>query len=227
MSENIYINYRSPEIRGLLCECVAKGFARAKDRTVDVWVKPIQILDNLSMQAKDRNRATQFTKHDPSVEILSEIYDGWVLVRLLDKTIGWVDTLLVERVEQLTHPHEILLTSREFIELYLGVKYIRGGTTLEGIDCSGLTQRYYCQVRGITIPRHSTDQWRAGLPVHDNERQEGDLLNLRNRESTTDHVAIYFNNDKVLHSCLDRGGVVVESLEDILTRYDIIGTTRI
>ena len=227
MPENIYINYRSPEIRGLLHSTAPKGFARAKNDVVDVWIKPIQILDNLSVQAKNRNRATQFTKNDHSVEILSDNHDGWVLVRLCDKTIGWVLLENLERVDHPTHPHEILLTSREFTERYLGAPYMRGGTTIGGIDCSGLTQRYYSQICGVTIPRHSTDQWKAGEQITDSTREEGDLLNLRHREGTTDHVAIYFNDNEVMHACLDRHGVVVESMEDILKRYDILGTTRI
>jgi hypothetical protein len=227
MPGSIYTNYRSPEIRGFLHSGISKGFARAKSDVVEVWIKPIQVLDNLTLQAKDRNRATQFTRHDPSVEILSDIYDSWILVRLFDGTIGWVKTDFVERVDGMVRPHEILLTPREFIETYLGAKYLRGGTTKNGIDCSGLSQRYFCQVRGVTIPRHSTDQWKAGTRVDDNNRQEEDLLNLRNRQNARDHVAIYFSDDKILHSCLDQGGVVIESLQNILKRYDIIGTTRI
>jgi len=227
MIYNIFTDYRSPEIRGLLHSKAIKGYAKPSKDVVDVWAKPMHNADTMKPHAKDRNRSSQITKNDPSVEILSDVYDGWVLVRLVDGTIGWVEMDNLELTETLTRPHEPLLTSREFIERYLGVPYLLGGTTHDGIDCSGLTQRYYSQVRGAVIPRHSSDQWKAGKHVGEEERAAGDIVNLRHREKTVDHVAIFFNPDEVLHACLDRKGVALESIDVIQERYDILGTTRI
>ena len=226
MTETIYTDYRSPDIRGAL-HAVPKGFARAKEDVVNVWVKPIRLLENLTPQARDRNRSTQLTKNDPSVDLLSEAYDGWGLVRLADGTVGWVEMKRLERVDHPTRPHEVLLTSKEFEERYLGVPYLHGGTTREGIDCSGLTSRYFSHVRGMTIPRHSTDQWKAGRSMRDDEREPGDLLNLRHREKTTDHVGLLLADGKVFHACLFHSGVVIESLQEVLKRYDLLGTTRL
>lgn len=75
----------------------------------------------------------------------------------------------------------------------LGVPYVWGGTTPGvGLDCSGLTQ--YCYARaGISIPRNSEDQYRAGTKVPVSQASVGDVL------YRPGHVAIYIGDDKYIH----------------------------
>ena len=227
MVENIFTDYKSPQVRAMIHSGVVKSYAVAGKDVVDIFARPLRGVANLNDAARNRNRTTQVVKNDPSLDVLSDPIDGWVLVRFFDGTVGWVEGDDLALVDQKKHPHEPLVTSQEFVERFLGTTYLRGGTTEAGIDCSGLTQRYWSSVRGVVIPRHSTDQWGAGGHVEEAQRERGDILNLRNRASSTDHVGIYLDGGQVLHACLDRKGVVVESLDEVKKRYDILGTTRI
>lgn len=106
----------------------------------------------------------------------------------------------------------------------LGVTYVWGGTTPnKALDCSGLTQ--YChKVVGISIPRVSYDQRRAGKEIWspDGKTTEAYGVSLARPGDVicySGHVAIYIGNSRVIHAP-HTGDVVREAtvyLKDILS----------
>ncbi|MBI1758589.1 MAG: transglycosylase SLT domain-containing protein [Actinobacteria bacterium] len=79
---------------------------------------------------------------------------------------------------------------------YLGVPYVWGGTDpATGLDCSGLVQRVYADL-GITLPRVSQDQARAGEPVATMaQAQPGDILAFGHPVT---HVSIYLGGGQMI-----------------------------
>ena len=85
--------------------------------------------------------------------------------------------------------------------------YLWGGSSIKGVDCSGLAQRVYMDC-GILLPRNASQQARSGEEVDisngwDN-LQPGDLLFFgRPREDGSTsiyHVAIYIGGGQIIHS---------------------------
>lgn len=83
----------------------------------------------------------------------------------------------------------------------LGTKYVWGGTTTSGFDCSGFTQYVYKKALGKDIPRVSKAQANAGRPVSMDKLAVGDLLYFDTLgRGTTSHVGIYVGNGKFIHA---------------------------
>ena len=77
---------------------------------------------------------------------------------------------------------------------YLGVPYRWGGTSRNGIDCSGLTRACH-QAVGISIPRVSGDQRYAGRSVDGlSNALPGDII------CYPGHVGIYIGNNMMIHA---------------------------
>ena len=89
----------------------------------------------------------------------------------------------------------------------LGIPYVYGGTSLAGVDCSGLVYLVYSRV-GITLPRTSQQQATAGIAVPANALQPGDLIFYNEPgEGPNSHEAIYAGNGQTIEAA--HSGTVV------------------
>jgi cell wall-associated NlpC family hydrolase len=82
-------------------------------------------------------------------------------------------------------------------ERFTGLRYLWGGLSAWGFDCSGLTWAAY-RVHGITIPRDADAQARFGRPVAMSALRPGDLIFYGIRH--VHHVAMYVGGGMMLES---------------------------
>jgi cell wall-associated NlpC family hydrolase len=75
---------------------------------------------------------------------------------------------------------------------FLGVRYLWGGLSSWGFDCSGLVWDVF-RAHGLTIPRDADPQFRHGTWVARDALRPGDLL-FWGTPSYVEHVAIYAGN---------------------------------
>lgn len=94
---------------------------------------------------------------------------------------------------------------------YMGVKYVWGGTTPSGFDCSGFTQYVFAK-HGISLPRVSGDQYSQGRSVSMSNLQPGDLIFFSlDGDKAIDHVGIYTGNGQFINASSSKG-VTIYSL---------------
>ncbi|MCL1863571.1 MAG: C40 family peptidase [Defluviitaleaceae bacterium] len=92
---------------------------------------------------------------------------------------------------------------------YLGTRYLWGGTTPNGFDCSGFMV-YLFSPHGISLNRTSRDMARNGVEVSRSELEPGDLLFFGG--SRINHVGLYIGDGQFIHSSSDRWGVIISNL---------------
>lgn len=100
-----------------------------------------------------------------------------------------------------------------YVKQFVGCKYVYGGSTPKGFDCSGLTMYVYKKY-GINLSHSATAQSKVGTKVERANLQPGDLVFFRNYRTNTGigHVGIYIGNNKFVHASTEKTGVITSSL---------------
>ena len=122
-----------------------------------------------------------------------------VQVALPGERTAWLSRVAIEIYQQETaFPRSSVAAITSHARSFLGVPYLWGGTSYEGIDCSGFTQLCY-RMGGYVIPRDANQQYDfLQQHVDRNHVQEGDLIFFGRQEIT--HVAMALNNQEYIHS---------------------------
>lgn len=102
---------------------------------------------------------------------------------------------------QPTNASAIIATGKQ----YIGVKYVFGGTTPAGFDCSGFVQYVFAK-NGINLPRVSRDQFKIGTAVSFSNLQPGDLVFFSlAKNGVIDHDGIYVGNGQFINASSSKG----------------------
>jgi cell wall-associated NlpC family hydrolase len=145
------------------------------------------------------------------VELLT-LHEDARLVRAVDGTLGWVERELGGRraPDAIPPAHgtgdQVLAAARGLSD----APYRLGGTSVGGVDCSGLCQRAYREGLGVLLPRHSLDQLAATLRFESSPRRSGDLVFVWSEREGPCHVGILSCGERtsVIHASLSRRHVV-------------------
>lgn len=117
------------------------------------------------------------------------------------------------------------IVAMETLMDWLGTRYLFGGTSRNGIDCSAFTRTVYGSL-GCPLPRTAAMQWDAGDEIAAEDLQFGDLVFFHTRSGVyVSHVGMYLGNDMFAHAS-SRNGVTVSSLGSDYYSTHFIGARR-
>lgn len=121
-----------------------------------------------------------------------------------------------------------------YAKRFLGTRYVRGGKSPKGFDCSGFTSHVFKQF-GYSLNASSSAQYGQGTKVERDEISAGDLLFFTGRNSRSGrvgHVAIAIDNDPVtgeitfIHAAIS-GGIRIDRISAPYYSSRYIGARRI
>lgn len=109
-----------------------------------------------------------------------------------------------------------------YAQQFLGTKYVYGGTSTSGFDCSGFTQYVYKHF-GVNLNRTAAAQYSNGTSV--SELQAGDLVMFG--KSGINHVGIYIGGNTFIHAANPSRGVTTDTLASGYYKTNYVGARRV
>lgn len=161
------------------------------------------------------------TLHSGRVVQVLETLEGWYRIEE-----GYISSEYAVQADpsQVSKGQEIA----DYALQFLGYRYVHGGTSPKGFDCSGLTTYVYKQF-GYTLNRTCSGQLDNGTPVSMSELQPGDIVIFRkgNSSKKATHVGLYIGNNQFIHASTPTKGVIISKMSDSYYTSGFVGGRRI
>ena len=180
-----------------------KGFIEAKDLHLDKNKKTHKIISkecNIYKKPNNKYKLNKKIFFNSRISIL----DG--KNNFIQTKNGWI---LKKNIKPINFRKKHFLDN---IKLYLNTKYLWGGNSPKGLDCSALVQELL-KFNNIYCPRDSKDQkkfFRKEISIKN--IRKGDLLFWKG------HVAIALSNKKLVHAFGPRKKVVIMGIKETIKK---------
>ncbi|MEO5952043.1 MAG: NlpC/P60 family protein [Chloroflexia bacterium] len=110
---------------------------------------------------------------------------------------------------------------------YVGYRYVYGGMSPSGFDCSGFVYYVYHKTLGIPVTRDMYTQTNSGTRISKANLQPGDMVFFQNTyKAGLSHAGIYIGNGRFIHAENESTGVVISSLNNAYWSAHWWGATR-
>lgn len=101
---------------------------------------------------------------------------------------------------------------------FTGVRYVYGGSTPAGFDCSGFTSYVFSRAGGKNLARSAAGQYSSTRRISQSEAQPGDLI-FFNQSGRVDHVGIYLGGGRFIGAQTSTGVAVASFTSGYWSRY--------
>ena len=88
---------------------------------------------------------------------------------------------------------------RGVAESYLGVPYLFGGQSRDGMDCSGFVRQVFNEAVGVQLPHNASAISKFGRDVSKSDLQPNDIIFFKGM-FFIEHTGIYMGNGYFIHS---------------------------
>src|SRR2546429_657086 len=163
--------------------------------------------------------------------VVTSASEGWYEVQLPGGDSGWVRQedlreAPITRPRDKNTPATGDMVVREAMQ-YLGVRYVWGGVSNQGLDCSGFIYVVFSAFAPDLLRMASYDYFRMGLPINQAELQPGDLVFFTTYAPGASHVGIYVGDRRFLHASSSASAVPISSLDEAYYTTRYVGARRL
>ncbi len=172
--------------------------------------------------------------------VILDTQSGWHKVKV-DSKVGYVVTKFVDSANASAKTSRsttaVTITESDnssfseviaYAKQYVGVRYVSGGKSPKGFDCSGFVGFVYKHF-GISLGSSASGMYSNGTRVSKSALRAGDILffdaSRRGKSGSIDHVGIYMGNDKFIHASSTNDSVIIQKLSEYRGTY--IGAKRV
>lgn len=218
-----------------------------QEQPTQTVIKTLYINTTTANLRKEANTSSEIVASLPvntAVDVIAET-DGWSQVKVSGKE-GYISSSLLSDKKQETsrstetpRKAENRETEKETTtsapagkgstvvataQQYIGCKYVYGGTTPSGFDCSGFTSYVY-KLHGVTLNRTAAGQYSNGVAVNRSDLQPGDLIMFG--KSGINHVGIYMGGGMIVHAANASRGVTTDTINSGYYNTNYVGARRV
>lgn len=108
---------------------------------------------------------------------------------------------------------------------HMGVRYVWGGMSPRGFDCSGLIG-YVMRSVGIMLPRTAAEMYVVGRPVPREDLRVGDIVFFETTRPGPSHAGIFIGNNQFIHASSGFRRVTVTSMDYPYYKPRYLGARR-
>ena len=175
------------------------------------FIKDKKYVKELKISHKVRNIESNIFKN-PNTKTKRTLYFGSKL-SVLEKRNGfarfgknqWVKS---KDIKKITHKEKDFV---KILKLFLKTKYVWGGKTNKGIDCSALLQIFF-YYNNLFYPRDTKDQIKFSKKKISKKFKKGDIIFWKG------HVAICINSKQLIHAYGPEKRVIVMPIQKTIKR---------
>lgn len=184
---------------------------------------------NLRSDSRISSRVIGILQKGNNLKVLAQNGD-WLKVSTSNHNIGWVKKDFVSLTQSVASrnsaknlasrgettrtfsEHENIINYAKSLQ---GVRYVWGGSSPNGFDCSGYV-KYVYQKFGINLNRTAADQAQQGTYISKANLNTGDLVffDTNGGHNYINHVGIYIGNGMFIQSSSGAGRVIISSLNE-------------
>lgn len=170
---------------------------KLKGKNIDLY--ETSVLDKF--KENDSDKKLSYSEYAKKYDVLNEIHE----------TNYQITSAPIPKYE---FKHKI----NNFYSKMKDVKYVFGGASMDGIDCSAFIRKFYQDEFNVKLTRSTHTQVYEGIPIARDELKLGDLIFFKEKKRVSNHVGIYIGNGKMLHSSSGRKGIGI----DYVSKFDNI-----